>query len=129
MPIYTFKRESTNQIVEIYQSMNDIHEYKGKNGDQNDWIRIYDIPQASFDTKQNPFSQNSFLDTTKNKKGTYGDLLDYSRELSDKRASLSGGVDPIKEKYYENYSKQRRGAKHPDKIQKTFETKNVRVDL
>ena len=54
-------------------------------------------------------------------------MLDYSKEMSQKRADLAGGKDPVKEKYFENYSKGRRGAKHPEQM-KSFESKSVKID-
>ena len=62
-------------------------------------------------------------------KGTVGDLLDKSSELSNQRAQENGGVDPLKKKYYENYSKERKGAKHPNEIKKTYESKNVKIEF
>jgi hypothetical protein len=130
MPIYLYQHSKTKEVREVIQGMNDVHEYYGDLKDpENEWERIFTIPTASIDTKQDPFSTNQFLDRTRSKKGTYGNMLDYSAELSDKRASLAGGQDPIKEKYYKQYSKDRRGAKHPDKIPKTFENKHVKVDF
>lgn len=128
MPIYLYQHNKTKEIREVFQSMNDIHEYFGDSDiPENAWERIYTVPTASIDTKQDPFNSNQFLDVTRSKRGTYGNMLDYSKELSEKRASIVGGADPIKEKYYEQYSKDRRGAKHPDKIQKVFENKHVKV--
>lgn len=129
MPIYSFLNKKTGEVIDVFQSMNDIHEYKGKSGKENFWERIFYSPNASIDTKQDPFSSNQYLDRTKSKKGTYGNMLDYSKELSEKRAHVNGGVDPVKEKYYTEYSKQRKGAKHPDKMKKTFENKNFKVEL
>ena len=45
-----------------------------------------------------------------------------------KRAEQNNGVDPVKQKYFENYSKKRGGQLHPEQRKKTFESKNVRVD-
>ena len=130
MPIYLYQNNKTKEVREVLQSMNDVHEYFGDGEKpENGWERIYTVPTASIDTKQDPFSTNQFLDVTKSKKGTYGNMLDYSRELSEKRASIIGGPDPIKEKYYEQYSKDRRGAKHPDKISKVFENKHVKAEF
>ena len=129
MPLYLYQNEKTGEIKEILQSMNEVHEYNGEKGSEKSWKRIFTIPQASIDTKQDPFSTNDFLDRTKSKKGTYGNMMDYSKELSEKRASVMGGVDPVKQNYYKEYSKNRRGAKHPDTFKKSFETKNVRIDL
>jgi len=129
MPLYLYQNKKTGEIREILQSMNEVHEYNGEKGSEKSWERIFTIPQASIDTKQDPFSTNDFLDRTKSKKGTYGNMMDYSKELSEKRASVMGGVDPVKQNYYKEYSKNRRGAKHPDTFKKSFETKNVRIDL
>ena len=54
-------------------------------------------------------------------------MFDYSKELSDKRADQNGGVDPVKKKYFENYSKQRNGAKHVQDMQ-TYESKTVKIE-
>lgn len=129
MPLYIYQNEKTGEIREVLQSMNETHEYNGEKGNEKSWKRIFTIPQASIDTKQDPFSTNDFLDRTKSKKGTYGNMLDYSKELSEKRASVMGGVDPVKQNYYKEYSKNRRGAKHPDTLKKSFETKNIKVDF
>ena len=107
--------------------MNDTHEYNGEEGDEDDWKRVYLSPNAHIDSQIDPSSRRQFLESTASKKGTLGDMFDYSRELSDKRAAENGGVDPIKKKYFENYSKQRNGAKHIEEM-KTYESKNVKVE-
>jgi predicted nucleic acid-binding Zn ribbon protein len=130
MPIYLYQHKKTKEVREVLQSMNDVHKYYGDKEQPEDvWERIFTVPTASIDTKQDPFNANQFVRSTANKKGTYGDLLDQSKELSDKRASLTGGLDPIKEEYYKNYSKQRNGALHQDKFKKTFENKHVKAEL
>lgn len=128
MPIYTYFRDSTEEFIDLVQTMNEVHEYSGKNGLEDDWRRIYFSPQMSIDTKINPFSPKEFTDRTGSKKGTVGDMLDYSSEMSDKRAEQAGGIDPVKEKYFKEYSEKRRGAKHQNE-KKSFETKNVSVDF
>lgn len=127
MPIYTYKRESTDEYIDVLQGMNEAHEYKGENGDEDDWKRVFYSPNASIDTSIDPFSSKDFNNRTASKKGTVGDMLDYSKEMSQKRADLAGGKDPVKEKYFENYSKERRGAKHPEQM-KSFESKSVKID-
>jgi hypothetical protein len=107
--------------------MEDKHEYFGENGDENSWKRVFTVPNASIDSQVDPFSSKDFVNKTNNKKGTYGDLLDRSKEMSEKRAQIAGGVDPVKEKYYQDYSKARKGAKHPDQL-KSYESKNVKID-
>ena len=73
-------------------------------------------PNASIDSDIDPFNGRQFVDNTAAKKGTMGDMLDYSKELSQKRAEKNGGVDPVKQKYYKKYSESRGGAKHPKEI-------------
>lgn len=127
MPLYTYFRESTEEFVDIFQGMNDIHEYKGADGNEYDWKRVYYSPQMAMDTQIDPFSSKQFNDRTRDKKGTVGHMLDYSAEMSDKRASQAGGVDPVKQKYFDNYAKERMGSRHQLEKQ-TFEGKNFKVD-
>ena len=69
------------------------------------------------------------MNTTGGQKGTLGDMMDRSAEMSQKRADECGGVDPVKESYYKDYAKKRKGTPHPDKLKKkSFENKNFRVD-
>lgn len=127
MPLYIYQNEQTKEVKEIFQSMNQKHEYFGENGNEK-WNRIFTIPQASIDTKQDPFDSNQYVRQTGSKKGTYGDLLNHSKELSKKREQIAG-KDPIKEKYYSDYSKNRKGAKHPDQFKKTIETSKYKIQL
>ena len=56
--------------------------------------------------------------------------MDLSAELSAKRADIEGGKDAVKEKFYDNYSKERNGAEHPNRIkEKGYESKNVKIDF
>jgi predicted nucleic acid-binding Zn ribbon protein len=128
MPVYIFVNTETNEYREIFQNMKDKHEYFGEDGQEHTWKRVFTVPQASIDSKIDPFNTRDFVNKTGSKKGTYGDLLDKSAELSRKRADIAGGKDPVKEKYFEDYSKNRRGAKHPDQL-KSFESKNIKVDF
>lgn len=43
--------------------------------------------------------------------GTVGELWDRSKELSERRTEKEG-VDPIKRRFYDNYSKAHKGRKH-----------------
>ena len=128
MPLYTYFNSETEEYRDIVQKMNDVKEYFGENGDETTWKRIFTVPNASFDSKIDPFKASEFARKTGSKKGTYGDLLDKSAELSQQRADITGGADPVKAKYFENYSKTRRGAKHPSQM-KSFESKNISVDF
>ena len=128
MPIYGYINSETDEYIEIVQKMSDVHEYFGENGDETTWKRVFTSPNASIDSKIDPFKTSDFVRKTGSKKGTYGDLLDKSAELSHQRAEMAGGKDPIKEKYYKDYSEKRRGAKHPSQM-KSFESKNIKIDF
>jgi len=110
MPIYSYIDDDTGEVYDIVQGMNDVHEYY-HNGKK--LRRIYYSPNASIDT--NISSENSFIEKTGKMRGTVGDIQDYSRELSEKRGGFN---DPIRQKYYKDYSAKRHGAKHPEVVQK-----------
>jgi hypothetical protein len=61
--------------------------------------------------------------------GKYGDLLDYSSELSDRRAALAGGEDPLKRKYFNDYKKKTNGKKHLKDMPKKIETKGATIEF
>jgi hypothetical protein len=110
MPIYIYQNPKTNEVKEIIQSVNDKHEYI-ESGVK--WNRIFTVPQVNIDCKLDANSTaKDFAEKTKNKKGHVGDLWDRSRELSEKRAKVYG-KDPVKEKYYKDWSKKRKGKRHP----------------
>jgi hypothetical protein len=113
MPFYLFKNPITKEIVEVFQAMKDEHIFIDSNGIE--YERIYTIPQASIDSKIDAFSSSDFVEKTRNKKGTIGDLWQASRELSEKRGGSAN--DPVKEKFYKNYAKEH-GVKHADQIKK-----------
>jgi hypothetical protein len=67
------------------------------------------------DTKMDAsMDSRKFAEMTGSKKGTMGDLFDQSKELSEARKKVHGGKDPVKQKYWENWSKKRKGKKHPE---------------
>ena len=67
------------------------------------------------------------MEKTSSKKGTVGDMMAHSEELSQIRKDQRG-IDPLKQKYYKNYSKQRGGAKHPKEIkEKGYESNKVKI--
>ena len=126
MPIYVYKHPDKEEYREVLQGMNDKHIYSE---DGVKWKRVFLSPNASIDNSVDPFSSQQFIDATYNKKGTVGDMMDLSQELSHKRAEKRGGEDPVKEKFYNNYAKERGGAEHPNRIkEKGYESKNVKID-
>ena len=126
MPIYVYKHPDDEEYREVLQGMNDEHVYE-EGGVE--WKRVLTSPNVSIDNSIDPFDNQQFIDATYNKKGTVGDMMDLSAELSAKRAEKAGGTDPVKEKFYDNYAKERKGAEHPNRIkEKGYESKNIKID-
>ena len=124
MPIYVFKHPEKEEYKEAFFSMND---EKSLVIDGIEWQRVYNSPNLNTEASIDPWSTNDFVNKTQDKKGSLGDIMDASAELSNKRAESNGGVDPIKSKYFDNYSKKRNGAKHHlDKS--NVESKNFKID-
>ena len=124
MPFYLYENPESGEVIELMQGMNDEHVYIDPNG--LNWTRLFTSPNANFDTQVDPFSQSDYRKATDNKKGTLGDLMDYSKDLSEQRASKNGGVDPVAEKHRDRHEKNT-GQKHPERA-KVYESKNVRVE-
>lgn len=128
MPIYIYKHPESEQYEEVFQGMNDKHVYFDSDGLE--WKRVFTIPNASIDSQIDPYSSKEFIQKTENKKGTIGDMMDYSKEMSHVRSESNGGVDPVKEKYYKDYSSKRKGAKHVDQMKaETQNNKHVKIDF
>lgn len=125
MPLYTYENPKTGETVDIVQTMSEEHRYIDQEGLE--WKRVFQVPNASVDAQIDPHNPLAFVDATKNKKGTYGDLLDRSAELSEKRAKDHGGKDPVKEKFLNDYAKKTNGKKHPSQM-KNYESTKVKVD-
>ena len=126
MPLYTYENPKTGETIDVLQSMSEKHEYFDQDGLE--WKRVFQVPNASVDAQIDPNSPTAFIDATRNKKGTYGDLIDKSAELSEKRAKQHGGKDPVKEKFLSDY-KTKTGKDHVSlKMKKSFESKRVKVD-
>jgi hypothetical protein len=112
MPQYCYQHPKTKKIIEVVQRMTEKHVYVDSKGVE--WNRVFTVPQGSVKDKE-PTNQQEFAEYTGKRKGSLGDMYDKSKELSEKRASRSiDGVDPVKRKYWKNYSKTRRGKKHPE---------------
>jgi len=120
MPIYYFKNPKTGEVKEIIQSMNENHEYEA-NGVK--WEREFTVPNSSIDTIWDPMNSKDFVEKTRTKKGTMGDLYDKSRELSAERERIVG-TDKTKEAHFKRYEKDT-GKKHPHRDRK----KEVKIDF
>jgi hypothetical protein len=113
MPFYLFQNPQTEEIVEILQNMNEEHIFFDKNGLK--YNRIYTSPNYAIDSKIDPFSSKDFAEKTRNKKGTIGDLLNKSKELSEKRGGETN--DPVLKNYLSSYEKDK-GVKHSSEVKK-----------
>ena len=132
--IYSFQNTDTGEIRDVEMSMKDYQPYKGEDGTENNWQRVYEAPQVNMGISSaksiDPWDSSSCVKRTRDMKGSVGDLLDHASELSEKRASQSvTGEDPVKRKYLDDYSKARNGKKHVADLKKTVENKHIRVDL
>lgn len=110
MPYYLFKHPQKKEIREIFFHMNDEKVYVDEKGLK--WTREFVVPQASIDTNIDPYSKRAFMDKT-NKAGTFGEMMDLSKELSEKRGGVKN--DPIKKGYVKDW-KQKRNLKHTPKV-------------
>lgn len=137
MPLYLYENEETGEVREVLQGMNDVHEYHGEDdSEKGPWRRVYVNPNMSTDTKLDPFSSESFRASTVNKKDSYGDLFERSAEASAMRAERSGGVDPVKQKTYNDYKKMTNGKLHPGEMKDNFkkavekaDKKGIKIDI
>lgn len=122
MPQYSYRHPETGEIKEIIQGMNENHAYFE---DGVEWQRQFTVPQATINAKINPFSESQFSDKIAATKGTIGDVQDRSSEMSQRRAEQNGGVDPIRQKYFNDYAAKRKGKRHSletkEKLSKTIE--------
>ncbi|HIN88538.1 MAG TPA: hypothetical protein EYN05_07790 [Nitrospinaceae bacterium] len=111
MPVYLFENPETGEAVEVTQRMNDPHVYVDDDGQE--WNRVWHIPNAAIDTQIDPHSSKDFVEKTRNKKGTIGDLWDAAKEAGEKRKNMDGD-DKIQQKWYKQYSEGRKGLRHMD---------------
>ena len=113
MPIYLFQNPETEEVIEVLQKMKDKHVYFDENGLE--WKRIWVNPQMRVGSYLDPYCSKDFHMSNANKNYTLGEVWDRAAEMSAARAEKEGGVDPIKEKWKQDYSKKRNGTKYtPD---------------
>ena len=111
--IYIYSHPDSGETIEVNQGMNDVHEYVDDQGVK--WNRVFTVPNSGIDTKIDPFSSTAFLDKTRNK-GTMGDLIDRSKDLSAQRKDKLG-YDPVLQKEVSEYKKKFK-VQHPSEIKK-----------
>jgi hypothetical protein len=108
MPEYLYENPKSGEVISVIQGINEDHSYE-KDGVK--YVRVFTSPNMAVDSDYSSLTEQQFVDSTKNKKGTLGDLWDVSKEASLKREKVHG-KDPVKDKYFKNYSSKRKGAKH-----------------
>jgi hypothetical protein len=129
--VYQFRNKKTGKIIDVVMSMKDYKPYRGENGNEDFWERVYDVPQVNIGnaTVVDPFDNKAYVNKTEHMRGRYGDLLDYSAELSERRAAIAGGEDPIKRKYFDEYKKKTNGKRHIKDRPKKIESKNATIEF
>lgn len=111
MPFYTYINPDTEEVIDVAQSINENHVYIDKNGLE--WRRVFTVPEVNtHGTLTADATEKQFSEYTRNQKGSMGDLYDRSAELSEKRKKIYG-KDPVKKKYFNDWSKKRKGKVHP----------------
>lgn len=109
MPIYLFQHPKTQEIIEVVQRMCEPHTYSDAKGVV--WDRVFTKPQAAVNTQISATDSKSFVDKTRGKNYSLGQLWDMSAELSAKRGGVTG-QDPVKAKAEQSYKK-KTGKPHP----------------
>lgn len=109
MPYYCFQHPETQEVKDLFFHMNDNKIHIDENGTE--WKRLFLPTLGAVDTVWDANSSQDFANKTRNKKGTLGEIMDKSKELSQQRESKEG-FDKVKNKFYENYSKVRNGKQH-----------------
>lgn len=121
--IYVYEHPETGKQIEVIQGMNDPHTYTDEKGVS--WNRVFCAPTAVIKSSVNEWDQSSFLKKTRDMKGTVGDMMDMSAELSERRKASTGGTDPLQQKHFDEYAKRRRGKRHP-KDPKVFDDSKLK---
>ena len=110
MPEYVYEHPETGETVSVIQGINEDHVYESDGVSYN---RVFLAPNARIDSLStiNADSSQDFVNKTKSKNMSLGELWDTSAELSQKRESKQG-EDKVKSKYFDDHSDKRRGLKH-----------------
>lgn len=131
MALYQYIDDRDNKIYDLIQGMNDEHIAFAPDGYK--LQRIWNRPAASIDSKLNPDSAQDFIKYTSTRKGKYGELLDLSKELSEKRKDKHGGYDEVEVKANENYKKSHRGKDMPhikkQKLKESLKNSAFEIDI
>jgi len=102
--IYLYEHPRTKKIIEVSQGAHDEHTFIDDKGVK--WNRVFTVPNVQVDSTTiniDPYDAQKFVEVTGRKKGSVGDLLKFSQELSEKRGGAD--KDPIIEKRNRDYKK------------------------
>ncbi len=125
MPEYLYQHPKSGKTISVFQKMTDEHVYF-ENGVE--WKRVWKNPQINTaGTKIDPFSESDFVKKTGAMKGSIGDMIDYSEEMSQRRAEKTG-IDPVKRKFFDDYQKENK-RKHLLDRESKIENDFLSVDL
>lgn len=104
MPEYIFQHPKTKKTITIFQKMTEEHVYIDSKSVK--WERVFSVPQARIDTLSSidPFNKQDFINKTKGKKMSVGDMWDTSAALS-KAREKKAGKDFVKERTVSEYEK------------------------
>lgn len=133
MPLYTYKHKETGEEVEIIQRMSEDKIYNGADGTEVDqWARVFNSFSINGTSggKLDPFDEKSISKAMEGKDGvTLGEMWDLSAELSEQRAEMSGGEDPVKQEYYKRHEEATGEKHHADKFSETYEGDGIKVEI
>lgn len=132
MPQYVFAKVSNPEVTQdLFYAMKDVPSVGTVitiEGAQ--WRRCFTKPRMGVDTQCDPHSARDFVKAT-NKKDSVGSMWDRSKEMSLKRAEKDG-VDNVKETFYRDYTRRRKGRVHPEQKReqgvKSLAKKGIRLD-
>ncbi len=114
MPVYDFHHSPTNETISVFVKLDEPASARAQQvvGGKL-YKRVYSAPQASKDTRPGDGTLHDYRRTTGEKNLTVAESWEMSKEASQKRAELHGGVDPVREDYYRDYER-KTGGKHLD---------------
>lgn len=109
MPEYLYKNPKTGEVISVIQRMVEPHFFE-KDGVR--YERVFTVPLGATDSIIDPFSPRDFVEKMGRKKCRLGDMYDEAAAASAKREQKLG-IDPVKEKYLQNWSTKRKNRRHP----------------
>ncbi len=115
MPVYDFHNEESGKTISVLVPLHasDKERAQQRGGDGKIYRRVFAAPLAAKDTRMNDGTLADFRRTTSDKNLKVGEMWQISKEASEKRKQMSGGEDPVQEKFYQDYEKTTHG-KHAD---------------